>query len=488
MVKTVSPIFRKLFQAVKDPVLILNTSCQIESINDYAAQLLNINSTIKQQLPLDEHSEIQWSSFVDKIQMDMGGFCVLNVKTSDDQFRKVKLVGYYHEKKKLIFARIGLIHDEGVKKTSKVDTSVFSMINDIPHGVILTSISGEVIDLNELASNYIECEKCEIINSQHETVFNYFVDYDYCKLQYFANLMNNGRASINVSRTNRFGEELFFKLESKFNYKMSMIVTTITDETEIVKLKQQLDQQNSLNALGQMAASIAHEIRNPMTSLKGFVELLKINSTDDGYKYLSVMDSELHRMDTILSELLYLSKPKERHFEKLSFTQLVDEVVELMLPHAVHHNITLKSEQHDNYCTKIIGNDNRLKQMLINLVKNAIESMSTGGKITISIKNKDSYIQVAVKDEGAGIPDVEQKNLFKPFYTTKETGTGLGLALVKKVVEEHNGTISVESTIGYGTTFIINLPFCEKIRHTQDEDDFINYWNSRDSVKNIPVV
>ncbi|MEL3960342.1 ATP-binding protein [Lysinibacillus endophyticus] len=478
MVKTVSPIFRKLFQAVKDPVLILNTSCQIESINDYAAQLLNINNVTKQQpLPMDEPSKLQWASFVDKIRMDMGGFCVLNIKTSENQYRKIKLAGYYHEREKLIFARISLIHEE-----------IFSMINDVPHGMILTAISGEIIDLNDIASNYIECEKCEIINCQHENIFDYLIDYNYSKLQYFANLMNNGRASINVSKTNRFGEEMFYKLESKFNYKMSMIVTTITDETENVKLKQQLEQQNSLNAIGQMAASIAHEIRNPMTSLKGFIELLKINSTEDGYKYLNVMDSEIHRMEKILSEFLYLSKPKERSFEKLSIAQIVDEVIELMLPHAVHHNVILRNHYHDNQSTLIFGNDNRLKQMLINLVKNAIEAMPNGGQITITLENKDSYIQLSVKDEGAGITELEQSNLFKPFYTTKETGTGLGLALVKKVVEEHNGSISVESTVGMGTTFIINLPFCEQNLQTQDEEELINYWTNRESVKKIPVV
>ncbi|RUL54298.1 PAS domain-containing protein [Lysinibacillus antri] len=99
MVKTVSPIFRKLFQTVQDPVLILNTSCQIESINDCAAQLLNINIKQNNQLSLDEQSEVRWSAFVNRIRMDMGGFCLLRVRVNEVQYKEIKLAGYYHEKK-----------------------------------------------------------------------------------------------------------------------------------------------------------------------------------------------------------------------------------------------------------------------------------------------------------------------------------------------------------------------------------------------------
>ncbi|RTQ89743.1 ATP-binding protein [Lysinibacillus telephonicus] len=486
MVKTVSPIFRKLFQTVKDPLLILNTSCQIESINDFAAQLLNIDKNTK-QLPMDEHSKNRWSLFLDKIRSEMGGFCKLNIHVGAGKYQEFYLIGYYHEGKNLIFARISPAKFENnVLETGKHE--IYSMFNDITHGILFTNINGDIVDVNDKALQYLQCEKSKIINKQHESIFINFVDYQFNKLQYFANLINCGRASINVSSINQQNEDVYFRLESKLNYKMNLIVTTITDETEKVVLKQKMEQQETLNSIGQMAASIAHEIRNPMTSLKGFVQLLKQSSPDDSQKYLKVMDSELQRMEAILTELLYLSKPKERMYKEISIVQVVEEVVELMLQHALANNIIIKLESYDYYKTKIIGNDNRLKQMLINLVKNAIEVMQNGGTITVKLENLNSGVQISVIDEGPGLSEMELSHLFTPFYTTKETGTGLGLALVKKVIEEHNGAINVESTVGVGTTFKISLPICEESICGENDDKIVELWFKNELLNRLPVV
>lgn len=485
MVKTVSPIFRKLFQTVKDPVLILNTSCQIESINDFAAQLLNIDKKIKQELQMDEHSKNCWIEFLDKIRTEMAGFCKLNIQIGEDSYQEFQLVGYYHANKDLIFTRISPV--KNIQREAKVP-EIYSMFNDISHGIFFTNTNGEIVDMNDVALNYLKCEKSNIINKQHEIIFDNFVDYEFKKLHYFANLINSGRASINLSSVDQQNDDVYFKLESKFNYKMNLIVTTITDETEKVVLKQKIEQQETLNSIGQMAASIAHEIRNPMTSLKGFVQLLKHSSAVDSQKYLKVMDSELQRMEAILTELLYLSKPKERLYEQISIVQVVEEVVELMLQHAVSHNVMLKLECYDFYKSKIIGNDNRLKQMLINLVKNAIEVMHNGGTITVKLETLNKGIVISVIDEGPGLSEIELDHLFTPFYTTKETGTGLGLALVKKVIEEHNGAIHVESTVGIGTTFKISLPVCEEHVVGENDEKIVDMWYNTDLLNRLPVV
>ena len=487
MVKTVRPIFRKLFQTVKDPVLILNTSCQIESINDYAAQMLNIDQSSRQQLEMDESSKGKWDKFIKKIQSNLGGFCNLNLKIDGEQFKEFRLMGYYHENKNLIFVRISPKSETGsILENSNID--IYSMFNDITHGIILTDLNGEIVDLNGPALQYIQCEKSQIIKKQHEILFDSLLDYDYSKLQYFANLMNGGRASINVSSDSDNGQIKYYKIESKFNYNMNLIVTTITDETERILLKQQVEQQQSLDSIGQMAASIAHEIRNPMTSLKGFVDLLRLNSNEDHQNYLSVMDSELQRMESILTELLYLSKPKERNYEETSIRHVVKEVIELMIPHAIKHNIMLKMDDCNYYPINLIGNHNRLKQMLINLVKNAIEVMCSGGVVVIKLENNDVGVEVSVIDEGRGLTDAEMNQLFTPFFTTKSTGTGLGLALVKKVVEEHNGTINVESSTGLGTTFKVSLPVSDRQYLGSEDENMFKLWMGHDSLNRLPVV
>ncbi|PYF06494.1 ATP-binding protein [Ureibacillus chungkukjangi] len=485
MVKTVRPIFRKLFQTVKDPVLILNTSCQIESINDYAAQMLNIDQSSRSLLEMDESSKSKWNNYLKKIQSTLGGFCNLNLKIDEGKYKEFRMMGYFHEKKDLIFVRISPKSEaSSINESNSID--IYSMFNDISHGIILTDLNGEIVDLNSQALQCMQCEKSQIIKKQHEVIFETLSDYEYSKLQYFANLMNGGRATINVSSD--IGKPSYYKMESKFNYNMNMIVTTITDETEKILLKQQVEQQQTLNSIGQMAASIAHEIRNPMTSLKGFVDLLRLNSNEDHQNYLSVMDSELQRMESILTDLLYLSKPKQRSYEETSITHVVKEVIELMIPHAIQYNVMLKMDD-SNYCPiSIMGNHNRLKQMLINLVKNAIEVMCSGGVVVIKLENHDGGVEVSVIDEGTGLSDAEMDQLFTPFFTTKATGTGLGLALVKKVIEEHNGTISVESNIGIGTTFKISLPISERQYLRHEDDNLIEMWMSHDSFNRLPVV
>ena len=139
------------------------------------------------------------------------------------------------------------------------------------------------------------------------------------------------------------------------------------------------------------------------------------------------------------------------------------------------------------YQSNIIGNHNRLKQMLINLVKNAIEVMYNGGVIVIKLVSNDGGVEVSVIDEGNGLSDDEMNQLFTPFFTTKSTGTGLGLALVKKVVEEHKGTINVESTIGFGTTFKISIPAYNNQFISREDEKLMEIWMGHQALNRLPV-
>ncbi|WP_264987393.1 sensor histidine kinase [Lysinibacillus piscis] len=220
--------------------------------------------------------------------------------------------------------------------------------------------------------------------------------------------------------------------------------------------------------------SIAHEIRNPITSLKGFTELLKLNADNESLMYLSVIDTELQRMDQILSELLVLSKPANMKVELVELDYLMKQVIEFMLPDAIMKNIMIQySATSPIY---IGGNSGRLKQVFINLIKNAMESMHTGGTITVELKKIDcSMVTVVIKDEGMGMDSQTLQNLFQPFYTTKSTGTGLGLAFVKKVIEDHEGFISVDSELQKGTAFQLYFPSCtfNKIDISMDESAYL---------------
>ncbi|MFY3793589.1 ATP-binding protein [Ureibacillus sp. MALMAid1270] len=455
MVK-INSTYKDKFQLVNNPMLVLNTSCQIESLNEQATQLLQLSEY--DVLRLDEQSEMVWERLVKQMSQDEFYHCVLNIKLQEN-FQKFNFVCHFDRKNRLIYARIKKHHSYNSPINKKIN-QLTSLFKDLNHGLIISTLGGKIIDLNDQASKFLGLEKNQLINNYHDQMFENFYG-KHLVSQYSLELSSNGQAQFEISR--KVNDCIkWYRIESKVNLKVEHIYTTITDETEKHELKEQLKHQSNLVMIGQMAATVAHEIRNPMTSIKGFIELLNMNLTEENNKYLSIMKSEIERMDQILSEVLTFSKPMERQMDVFSVTKIAKELIEIMNPLANNHNITLQFEVEKPINSMIMGNENRIKQMLMNLVKNAIEEMETGGKITIFLKNVKDKIQVTVCDEGKGIEKEMLAKLFEPFYTTKTAGTGLGLQLVKQVIEEHNGTIHVNSVVNGGTSFVIELPLASE--------------------------
>ncbi len=237
------------------------------------------------------------------------------------------------------------------------------------------------------------------------------------------------------------------------------IVRDITRQKEAEEL---LIKSERLSAVGQLAAGIAHEIRNPLTVLKGFVQLMQSPvaqspETKTAF-YLGVMKGEFDRIELILNELLVFAKPTERLLERYDCAELVEDVIHLMTPEANLRNIVIlhrvASESYPILCEK-----NRMKQVLVNVIKNAIEAMTAGGDIVVGVTaaNEDS-VSILVRDSGPGIPDGEMARIGEPFYTTKNTGTGLGLMVSRKIVEAHQGVLNIYSTQGKGTEVEIVIP------------------------------
>lgn len=449
---TLMPLLKGFFHEENDLVLILDTNCKIKEINDKAARMLNLGEEVGKLLRMDEVSKCRWISFLKKIQQDHYSFSSFNIQGKDTSYKEIKVFGIYIDREKLIYLKImneALNHE--------FYDSNYTFINDLSNGVVFLK-NEIVIGMNSKASELLNVQKEDMVDTSLEIFLTKLNDFNFERLNFLSNLRNYGQASIIVSQVLN-EEEIFLKLDCKYNYHLNMLVMTIVDKTETMQLKKKVEELKQLSAMGQMAASIVHEIRNPMTSLKGFVELLKGSSIEESNKYLQVMESEIGRMETILSEILYLAKPAEHHEEIVSISNVVKEVIQIMQPQAYSNGImfNLKMDM-EKLNTIILGNSNRLKQLFINLVRNAIEVMTTGGTITIELKNIGNAIQVSVEDEGVGIPEESLNKLFTPFFTTKENGTGLGLALVKKVVEEHRGKVRVSSIVNKGSTFILEFP------------------------------
>ncbi|WP_332633672.1 PAS domain S-box protein [Halalkalibacter flavus] len=232
------------------------------------------------------------------------------------------------------------------------------------------------------------------------------------------------------------------------------IAKDISNQKRTEKL---LFESEKLTAVGQLAASIAHEIRNPLTSIKGFLQLIKSTVKEVRSDFLDIMSDEITRIEMITSELLVLAKPQALDFKYEDLNRIIEDVVMLLSSQALINNVEVITDIEDLPNVKCIGS--QLKQVFINLIKNSIEAMPNGGEVVISAKlfsSKEILIQVV--DQGSGIPNEFLSKIGTPFYTTKEKGTGLGLMTALKIIDSHSGKLEISSLQNKGTTIEIFLP------------------------------
>jgi two-component system, sporulation sensor kinase A len=219
--------------------------------------------------------------------------------------------------------------------------------------------------------------------------------------------------------------------------------------------EEMLLRKEKLSVVGELAAGIAHEIRNPLTSIKGFIQLLEENE-HVAESYIAVMSSEMDRINQIVGELLILSKPQMREFTTFDMREVLDYITKVMGHEALMKGITIEESCPDTPM-KVYGDKNQIIQVLINIVKNAIDSM-TEGNITVDCSIGEKHINISVLDQGTGISPERLKRLGEPFFTLKEKGMGLGLTISQKILEDHKGSLHIESEVNKGTKVDVLLP------------------------------
>lgn len=213
-----------------------------------------------------------------------------------------------------------------------------------------------------------------------------------------------------------------------------------------------------LSAIGQMAASIAHEIRNPLTTVQGFISLNKTKGNIPE-KHMELVIQEIHHMDAIVSQFLSMSKPQIEHWEPVHVHNVIHNIITLMMSSGKLNNIQVQIAAEDAL-PSLQGSEQHLKQVFVNLIKNSVEAMPEGGKLHIHIEEdaKSKQLIITIRDTGTGISEQELSRICDPFYTNKQGGTGLGLLVTQQIISNHQGTLSFSSALGEGTTAIISLP------------------------------
>ncbi|WP_282937044.1 ATP-binding protein [Paenibacillus sp. RC67] len=228
------------------------------------------------------------------------------------------------------------------------------------------------------------------------------------------------------------------------------------DISERKRAEEMLLRSEKLSIVGQLAAGVAHEIRNPLTSLKGFVQLMQTKIS--GFEsYFNIMMDELDRINFIVSEFLVIAKPQSLRAQPRDAAQILQNTVALLSSQAMIHNVKLVMKI-DPSLPNINCDENQIKQVFINILNNAIDSMPEGGEIVMELCARDDKLLIRFSDQGCGIPEERIPRLGEPFYTTKEKGTGLGLMVTYKIIENHGGRMEISSVVDEGTVVEITMP------------------------------
>ncbi|NGQ96517.1 PAS domain S-box protein [Brevibacillus sp. SYP-B805] len=336
--------------------------------------------------------------------------------------------------------------------------------NDTSLGMVIVDGEGHIVEISQLACKLLGAERAQVLNKHIDQVFagvpeeHRLIQRDLLKgvkLQskpmYWS--YNNQRFELLVDAGT---------LQDESGETLGAFVL-FKDITNLRSIEQKIERNERLAMIGQIAAGTAHEIRNPLTSIKGFLQMFSQLFTDMGMdrekSYTEIMLTEINRINSLVNEFLLLSKPRDVQYSLVDLNLAFEELMPIVESQAILHGIEVRFDSRGQL-PNVVGDSELLKQVFLNICKNGIEAMGNEGilQITHHITDDGERLSIDIHDTGPGIPPYVIDKIFDPFYTTKEEGTGLGLSVCQKIIHDIGGQIRVSSK-GFGTTFHILLPF-----------------------------
>ncbi len=362
------------------------------------------------------------------------------------ELKKKKELEEFSHQLKMEVARVAAQETELRQYSEKV-------INSVTSGVIAVRDNGLITTLNPEAERILGLTKEEAVGYSIKNIER--LDAVWQKM---AQSMNTGNLLLReeVSITNRENEAIPIGISispiTGAEERLSGCVAIFRDLSEMRALEEKLKQAERLSYLGKMASWVAHEIRNPLTSIDGFAQLLE-NVKDS--KKINLFSSEIRkgtqRINHIIDDILAFARTKrEVAYVDINLRALIESITKSIK----NVNVTISG----NELEMVKGEIDSVRRLFVNLINNSVEAMDEGGKLQITFSTDNDYRVTEIVDNGRGISKEDMKNLFTPFFTTKERGTGLGLSIVKKTLDEHNGKIEIESEKGTGTSCRVYLP------------------------------
>jgi len=347
-------------------------------------------------------------------------------------------------------------------KASLTKIKAFSetLVENMPIGLIFIGDEGNLLTLNDVSERLLMLSTPEVIGRKAEEILP----------EQITDLMEeiHGPDDIAVhdliipldDKTMVCEASASFLTDEDNNFLGYIIL--LRDITEIEHLKREMERKERLAAIGSLAAGVAHEIRNPLSSIKGFATYFKERYRDvpEDLKIAAIMVGEVERLNRAISQLLDLSRPMDLRIDRASLADVANRSLEMIRKQASEKNIVIEfSSPQADPCHVNVDMD-KLGQVLLNIFLNALDSMENGGTLSVSIRpdEKSASYVLRIKDTGHGIDQADLQRIFDPYFTTKQSGTGLGLAIVHRIIEAHGFEIKVESTPGTGTTVSLTIP------------------------------
>lgn len=344
--------------------------------------------------------------------------------------------------------------ENNIKEITRLQNYTNNVINSIEGGVLATNNSLVITSLNRGGERILGLEDALGINIS--TIFdeNVIDILNQTKLQGF--MFSDIKANIKVD-----GEEKYLRLTISplFNIvdKIQGIVIVIHDYSNEKYLESQNTRVDRLSAIGELAAGIAHEIRNPMAIIKTISQTLQNEYDQESISEgLTIIIEEIDRANKVIQSLLNFAKPDVNKVERIKLNALLDEVLIIINKFAINKNIDINVQLDKE--SIILGDREKLKQVFINIILNSIQSMDNGGLIIITTKLSDLGVNISFRDNGMGVAKENLNKIFNPFFTTKEHGTGLGLSVSSRIIQDHDGYITIDSNINEGTLVVVYLP------------------------------
>jgi len=345
-----------------------------------------------------------------------------------------------------------------------------SILRSITSGVLTVGPDGSVTTVNPAAERLLGMSEHELVPKNIGSLFRYDGG-----LQADVEKVLSGRIPLTMRETTVVtdaGREIHVQATTSrmraVGGRILGAVVTVEDVSEIKALTEQLIRADRLAAMGELTAGVAHEVRNPLGVIRASVQLLEHADRDEARirDAAEVIKHEIDRLDKVVKALLDFGRPGRPTMMASDPVEVLEDVVLFTNRFAGQSNVHIEKRFEDDL-PKVTADPDQLKQVFLNLITNAVQAMDEGGDIVLTVAEEGDFVEVSVSDTGPGIPPEEIGKVFDPFYSTRDAGTGLGLTIVHRIIDEHDGHIEVESGPD-GTTFTVALPTAMDLEQTEE--------------------